>query len=361
MPMFSFSPDSPRPVRSGEELDVAVLNDYLRQHAPEMGPVLAVQQFPGGFSNLTYLLQTADSEYVLRRPPFGVNIKGGHDMGREFRVLSLLRGQYDRVPKPVVFCEDEAVLGAPFYVMERVPGLILRAHMAPKLNLTPERMRQLSEALVDNLVAIHALDVQASGLAQLGKPEGYVQRQVEGWIKRYRAAETDDIPSMNAVGAWLVNNYPPEQPPAFLHNDYKYDNVVLAADPETGEPLPIIKGVLDWEMATVGDPLMDLGASLAYWSEATDNPAHRNFNLTWIPGNLTRAEVVVRYAEGSGRDVSNILFYYVFGLYKNAVIAQQIYARWKQGHSKDDRFGQLLPMIVELGNKAETSVQKGFF
>ena len=164
---------------------------------------------------------------------------------------------------------------------------------------------------------------------------------------------------MDRVGAWLQENYPAEQAPAFLHNDYKFDNVILAPDEATGNPTPIITGVLDWEMATVGDPLMDLGATLAYWSEAADSPAYRNFNLTWLPGNLTRQEVATRYAERSGRDLTPILFYYVFGLYKNAVIAQQIYARWKQGHSQDARFGHLLPMIVELAKKATEAIGTG--
>lgn len=355
------APDAPRPVRSGEELDRAALNTYLRQHAPEVGKVVAVQQFPGGFSNLTYSLKTAMREYVLRRPPLGATIKGAHDMGREFRVLSLLKGHYDRIPNPVVYCETNEVLGAPFYLMERVPGLILRAHQAPALNLSPDRMRQLSETLVDNLVSIHALDIYQTGLIQLGKPDGYVQRQIDGWIKRYHNAETDTIPAMVRVEDWLLNYYPPEQKPAFLHNDYKYDNVLFAPDEDTGEPTPYIRGVLDWEMATVGDPLMDLGATLAYWSEASDSPAYRTFNLTWLPGNLTRQEVAARYAEQSGRDVSNLLFYYVFGLYKNAVIAQQIYARWKQGYSQDERFGKILPMIIELANKAAGSIESGTF
>ncbi|GAB4034349.1 phosphotransferase family protein [Spirosoma jeollabukense] len=351
--------DTPRPVRTGEELDLTRLNEYLAEQVPAVGLVLEVRQFAGGFSNLTYWLKTAAGEYVLRRPPAGANIKGGHDMGREFRVLSLLRGQYEKIPDPIVYCGSTDVLGVPFYIMERVPGIILRASMAPTLKLAPALMRQLSEALVDNLVAIHGLDIQTSGLIQLGKPEGYVQRQVEGWNRRYRTAETDKIPDMDHVGDWLQQNYSAEQAPAFLHNDYKFDNVLLAPDPTTGEPTPVIKGVLDWEMATVGDPLMDLGATLAYWSEATDSPAYKNFNLTWLPGNLTRQEVVARYAERSGRDLTSILFYYVFGLYKNAVIAQQIYARWKQGHSQDARFGHLLPMIIELANKAASSIKSG--
>ncbi|MFD2936372.1 phosphotransferase family protein [Spirosoma flavum] len=353
------TPDLPRSVRLGEELDLPTLTAYLQSHAPEVGAVLDVRQFSGGFSNLTYLLKTADQEYVLRRPPFGANIKGGHDMGREFRVLSLLKGHYDKIPDPVVYCESPDVMGAPFYIMTRVPGIILRPSMAPTLTISPERMRQLSEALVDNLVAIHGLNIETTRLDQLGKPEGYVQRQVEGWSKRYRNAETDKIPGMDRVENWLQDNYPTDQAPAFLHNDYKYDNVLLVPDDATSEPMPVIKGVLDWEMATVGDPLMDLGATLAYWSEAGDSPAYKNFNLTWLPGNLTRQEVVTRYAGQSGRDLSGILFYYVFGLYKNAVIAQQIYARWKQGYSQDARFGHLLPMIIELATKATGTIESG--
>ncbi|MBD2755568.1 phosphotransferase family protein [Spirosoma validum] len=355
------APDAPQPIRAGEEFDLGRLNEYLREHAPEIGTVLEVQQFPGGFSNLTYWLKTTNQEYVLRRPPVGANIKGGHDMGREFNVLSLLKGHYAKIPEPVMYCETSDVLGAPFYVMKRVPGIILRASMAPKINFAPERMRRLSKALIDNLVTIHKVNIEGSGLAQLGKPEGYVQRQVEGWIKRYRAAETDKLVAMDYIGDWLQHNYPTEQAPAFLHNDYKYDNVLLAPDKTSGEPTPVITGVLDWEMATVGDPLMDLGATLAYWSEASDSPAYRNFNLTWLPGNLTRREVVSRYAVQSGRNLSQILFYYVFGLYKNAVIAQQIYARWKQGYSRDPRFGHLLPMIIEVANKAVDSINRDEF
>ena len=348
--------DSPRPVRTGEELNLSRLNAYLREHTPEVGMITDVRQFPGGFSNLTYWLKATNQEYVLRRPPAGAAIKGGHDMGREFRVLSLLNGHYDKIPEPIIYCDTPDVVGAPFYIMKRVPGVILRASMAATLHLPPERMRQLSEALVDNLVLLHELDIEKTGLIQLGKPTGYVQRQVEGWANRYQLAQTDAIPAMDRIGDWLQQHYPTQQQPAFLHNDYKYDNVLLTPDEVSGEPTALIKGVLDWEMATVGDPLMDVGAMLAYWSEAGDSPAYRTFNLTWLPGNLTRREVVSRYANRSGRDLTDILFYYVFGLYKNAVIAQQIYARWKQGYSRDVRFGNLLPIITELSQKAATSI-----
>jgi aminoglycoside phosphotransferase (APT) family kinase protein len=275
-------------------------------------------------------------------------------MGREFRVLSLLKDHYDKIPQPFHYCENADVIGAPFYLMERINGVILRAANVPKMKLTPEILRKTSESLIDNLVALHALDIEKTGLDQLGKPEGYVQRQVEGWIKRYYNAETEKIETLDSLAEWMKLNQPQSGTPSLLHNDYKYDNVVL--DPEN---LSDILGVLDWEMATVGDPLMDLGGTLAYWSEASDTDEVKFFNLTWLPGNLTRDEVVTRYAEKSGRDLSNILFYYIFGLYKNAVIAQQIYARWKQGHTKDPRFGGLLPIIKGLGIKAQIALEKG--
>lgn len=344
--------DTTKAVRPGEELNLAALQTYLNGHVPKVGRILEISQFPGGFSNLTYCLKTAEKEYVLRRPPFGANIKGGHDMGREFRVLSLLQDHYTKIPQPLIFCEDEGVLDAPFYIMERIRGVILRPANAPSMHLSPEVLRQTSAALVDNLVELHALDIETTGLVQLGKPEGYVQRQVEGWIKRYYHAETDKIEQMDAVADWLTRNQPQSQSPTLLHNDYKYDNVIL-----NPEDFPRILGVLDWEMATVGDPLMDLGATLAYWVEATDDKTLWQFNITWLPGNLSRQEVIERYAAKSGRDLSKILFYYVFGMFKNAVIVQQIYARWKKGHTQDERFGKLLPVILDLAKRAVKALE----
>jgi aminoglycoside phosphotransferase (APT) family kinase protein len=352
--MSTIATDKTSPIRTGEELDLTKLNTYLTEAAPTVGQVTGITQFPGGFSNLTYCLQTeTGKEYVLRRPPFGANIKSAHDMGREFRVLSLLKPNYSKVPEPIVYCEDENVIGSPFYIMERIQGVILRAANAPKMGLDAETLRKASEALVDNLVNLHALDLEATGLVQLGKPDGYVQRQVEGWTKRYYAAETDKITTLDAVAEWMKVNQPLSPAPTFLHNDYKYDNVVL-----NPSDLSDILGVLDWEMSTVGDPLMDLGASLAYWSEPQDANEIKFLNLTWLPGNLNKQQVIERYAEKSGRDLSNILFYYVFGLYKNAVIVQQIYARWKAGHTKDPRFGALLPVVQALGAKASEALSK---
>ncbi len=351
--MINFPIDQPIAAREGETPDLKKLNSYLRSHVPEVNEVQTIRQFPSGYSNLTFCLTTKYKQFILRRPPVGANIKSAHDMGREFKVLSLLKKHYSKVPTPIVYCESEEIIGASFYIMERMQGVILRATNAPKLSISAELFEKLSKALVDNLVVLHALDISATGLSELGKPEGYTQRQVEGWIKRYYNAETDILEEMNLLATWLQKNLPKDQTPAFLHNDYKYDNVILDQ-----QDLSKIIGVLDWEMATVGDPLMDLGASVAYWSEAGDDPVLRSFNLTSLPGNISRQGFVDRYAEKSKRDVSNILFYYVFGLFKNAVIAQQIYARWKQGFSKDPRFGGLLMVIKCLSKQGVGSLNR---
>ncbi len=344
--------DQPVDVRKGEELNLEALNSFLLDKT-SIGPLLTQKQFPGGYSNLTYLLTTAKKEYILRRPPFGAAIKSAHDMGREYKVLSLVQAHYDKVPRPIVLCEDLNVLGTPFYIMERISGVILRPSMAKEVDIAPTRMKEISEALIDNLVLLHSLDILNTGLSQLGKPEGYIQRQVEGWGKRYFNAQTDKIESLDSIIQWLSSNMPAETTPVLLHNDYKYDNLVL--DPTD---MRKIVGVLDWEMATVGDPWMDVGASLAYWAEAGDDPLAKVFNLSWLPGNLTRREFVERYTIKSGR-TANPVFYYAFGLYKNAVIAQQIYARWKQGHSKDPRFGQLFHVIHNLGKRGVAAIEKG--
>lgn len=351
------STDQPAPVRPGEEIDLSALNKYLLSADLFESPVLEVWQFPGGYSNLTYLLKTQnEKEFVLRRPPFGAeHIKGGHDVAREYRVLRMIeKAGFAKIPKPLLLCEVLDVLGCPFYVMQRVAGIVLRAQSAQKLNLSPEQLRVTSEALVDNLVSLHALDLNATGLGQIGKPDGYVRRQVEGWHRRYLAAQTDDLPALPKIYQWLSENYPPETAATLIHNDYKYDNLIL--DPDD---LTHIRAVLDWEMCTVGDPLMDVGTALSYWAEAGDGPFERSFNLSWLPGNLTRQEFAERYAEQSSRDLSHILFYYVFGLFKNTVVMQQIYARWRQGLTKDGRFGGLLVGIEVLSGTALRAVGRG--
>ncbi len=346
--------DKTAKIRAGEELDTEKLNAYLTAHLPEVGSVAEVHQFPGGFSNLTYLIRTENAELVLRRPPFGATIKSGHDMGREFRVLSALqKSGFTKIPGPLSIDTDGTLLGAPFYIMERLNGVILRAKDGQNPDLTLEVMQHLSEKLVENLADLHSLDIENTDLGALGKPEGYVKRQVEGWIQRYRNSQTDDVPNMEAAAAWLTEQTPRPQKPTFLHNDYKFDNVVWNAE------MTEIIGVLDWEMSTVGDPLMDLGAALAYWCEENDSEFSKMFNLTWRSGCPNRRFIADRYAALTGRDLTDIAFYYVFGLFKNAVIMQQIYARWKKGLTKDPRFEGLITGVFELSKMAKKTIKSG--
>jgi aminoglycoside phosphotransferase (APT) family kinase protein len=350
--------DEARPVRAGEQLDVARLGAYLVAHLSGAEGPLVVEQFPHGHSNLTYLLRLGDRELVLRRPPFGTRVETAHDMGREYRILSRLCRVYEPAPCPVLSCEDESILGAPFYLMERRRGIILRRTPPPDRPLPPAMVRRLGEALVDNLARLHALDYRAAGLGDLGKPEGYVERQVTGWTRRYQDARTDDISALEQVAAWLAGTMPDESGAALIHNDYKLDNLML--DP--GD-LTRIVAVLDWEMATLGDPLMDLGTTLGYWIEAGDPEPLRRHGVgpTALPGSLTRRELVERYRQTTGRDVTNMLFHYVFGLFKIAVIAQQIYARYVKGHTRDRRFAGLNEVVTALGLGAVQAIGAGQF
>ncbi len=350
--------DRPRSVREGEELDVEGLTAYLRQSVPEIGAdgTVTVEQFPSGHSNLTYAVRAAGHEYVLRRPPFGSKVKSAHDMGREYRILSKLHAAYPLAPEAVVMCEDESVIGARFYMMRRLRGVIIRKSLPPSMTLSPDVLRTLQLNLVDNLARIHAVDYQRAGLGDLGKPEGYVERQVTGWTKRYTDSCTDDIPAVTEVARWLAEHLPDESGSALLHNDYKLDNVVLDSN-----DLTRIVGVLDWEMSTLGDPLMDLGTLLGYWVEPGDGDALQimKWGPTTEPGALTRAEIAERYARASGRDVGNPLYYYVFGMFKTAVVIQQIYYRYKQGLTKDERFAIMIMGVHALANKAAEHIASG--
>jgi aminoglycoside phosphotransferase (APT) family kinase protein len=345
--------DQPASVRERETLDTTKLQAYLHEHLPNAGQTLTVAQFPSGYSNLTYLLRLGNQELVLRRPPLGANIKSAHDMAREYRLLSALIDVYRKVPRPLLYCDDPAIIGAPFYVMERATGIILRNRPPRGLIITPQLMRQICMTLVDTLAELHEIDYAACGLADLGQPQGYIERQVNGWTKRYSAAQTDDIPAMEATAEWLHNHMPRTTRATLIHNDFKYDNVVL--DPH--DPTRII-AVLDWEMATIGDPLMDLGTTLGYWAEADDPVELRQFGLTSLPGNLSRDEFIQRYAECSGQDVSKILFYYVYGLFKVAVIVQQIYARYRQGYTSDSRFAALIHVVHACSRMATQALDK---
>jgi|CXWL01.1.fsa_nt_gi aminoglycoside phosphotransferase (APT) family kinase protein len=349
---YSENIDKAVTAREGEAPDTDKLKNYLSALLPGFDRELMIEQFPGGYSNLTFLLKTPGKEYVLRKPPKGANIKSAHDMGREFKVLSALQPVYKPIPAPILFCDDETIIGSPFYMMERVKGIILRNKIPKGLELSSGMMKSISESAVDNLAALHSINLETTGLINMGKPEGYIQRQVEGWIKRYFNAETDTIEKMNKTADWMQANMPADGEPAFIHNDYKYDNLVL--DPEN---LNNIIAVLDWEMATVGNPLMDLGTSLGYWGEANDSDALKPFNLTWLPGNLTREEVVQRYATSKNISVPDMLFYYVFGSFKIGVIVQQIYARYKKGLTKDERFAGLIHVVNACAANAQKAIK----
>ncbi len=352
--------DTTRAVRPGEELDASKLAAFLSSQVGALsglnGAELTIEQFPGGHSNLTYLVKARGAEWVLRRPPFGNKVKSAHDMSREVRVTTKLAPLYPPAPRVVAFTEDESILGAPFYVMERIRGVILRKRLPEGVFIDPPLARKLSRAVIDGLADLHAIDYQVAGLGDFGKPDGYVERQVTGWTERYIKSQTDDVPDVLAIAEWLKSRLPTSPAPTVLHNDWKYDNLVL----DTNDMSSII-GVLDWEMATIGDPLMDLGTALSYWVDPMDDDMLRAiaFGPTMLPGSLTRPELAARYATRTGRDISNILFYYCFALFKTAVVAQQIYARFKKGLTKDERFAMMIVGVQVLSRVALEAAKRG--
>jgi aminoglycoside phosphotransferase (APT) family kinase protein len=341
-------------VRQGELLDQPRLEGFLRERLALSGP-LRVEQFPAGYSNLTYLLRMGERELVLRRPPIGARIATAHDMGREYRILERLAPVYPKAPRPLLY-DEGTLLGVPFYLMERVRGVILRRDLPEGLALGAQQMARLSTTLLEVLAELHAVDCAGAGLADLGRPDGYVLRQLGGWSDRYAKARTDDVPELERVAAWLAENRPPDASAALIHNDYKFDNVVL--DPAD---LGRIVAVLDWEMATIGDPLMDLGTTLAYWADPDDPEAWQQASLSRLTlreGSLGRAGLVDLYGRLTGRDVGSAVFYYAYGLFKVAVIAQQIYARYRQGLTKDARFAGLGAVVAACGQMAALAIEK---
>ena len=338
-------------VRAGEEVDLARVGDYLRAQGMALQGTPTLRQFPGGASNLTYLIRYDNDELILRRPPFGHIAKSAHDVVREARIMQMLRPVYPFVPVIHAICEDTAVIGAPFYVMERLVGIIPRQDFPPSLQLDATQTRQLCLNVLDKLIALHQLDPQAAGLDQLGKGEGYVARQIEGWSKRFRAARTDDVSDFEGVMRWLDAKQPRQEVAIrLIHNDFRFDNVVL--DP--ADPMRVI-GVLDWEMATLGDPLMDLGNSLAYWVQADDDPFMLGSRRqpTNAPGMLTRQEVIAYYGERTGWSVANFDFYEVYGLFRLAGIVQQIYQRYKAGNARNPVFATFGAFANYLGQRCE--------
>jgi aminoglycoside phosphotransferase (APT) family kinase protein len=331
-------------VRAGEELDLSRLQPFLLEHFGHSVPI-TVEQFLSGHSNLTYLVKLGGREVVLRRPPFGSKVRSAHDMAREYRVLSKLHATYPVAPKALLYCDDLSILNSPFYLMEPIRGMILRRDPPLGMAFPPETAQRLSEAFVDNLACLHRLDHAAIGLADLGKPQGYLERQVKGWIERYHNSKTHDLPEVERISTWLTGRMPARHDTALIHNDYKYDNVVLDSD----DPTKIV-GVLDWEMCTLGDPLTDLGTALAYWTDPQDADELQEIRSapTTLPGTLTRTQLVERYAVASGRDPGDMIFYLTFARFKVAVIIQQIFYRYAQGLTRDARFAALPERIHTL-------------
>ncbi len=344
-----------KPIRPGEELNIENLQAFLLEILDVGTDKIEILQFPAGSSNLTYLVKIGDEEYVLRRPPFGNTVKSAHDMSREFNVLLKLSKAYQPAPKPLIYCQDEAIIGSEFYLMERRKGLIIRGKSPENLENSSELQRRVCESFIENLVEFHSLDYEKIGLGDLGKPEGYATRQVEGWTKRYFNAKTDEHAELETAIEWLNANIPESHGASLVHNDYKFDNVMLNPD-----NLTEIIAVLDWEMTTVGEPLMDLGSSLAYWmsKDAGEEMLSMPFNPRVLMENISRRELVEMYEKMSGKNVADMLFYYVFGTFKLAVIAQQIYFRFVKGFTNDKRFATFNHFVNSLGKIAENAIEK---
>ncbi|MBA3952882.1 MAG: phosphotransferase family protein [Rubrobacter sp.] len=344
-------------VREGEGFDAGSVESVLREKIDGLPDgELEVEQFPSGASNLTYLLKIGAWEGVLRRPPMGPIPPKAHDMGRESGILSKLNAAYPLAPKPYFFTDDESVIGAPFYVMEKRTGVVLDDSFPEDVRPDEELCRGISRTVVDTLVELHAVDPAEAGLGELGRPEGFLERQTKGWISRYDEAKTDEIEEVGPLTDWLVNNVPDSPPPTVIHNDYKLNNLVLNPD-----DLTEVRAVLDWEMTTVGDPLFDLAVSLSYWVEPGDPDDLKAVmpTVTSTPGFMTRRELIDRYAEKSGRDLSEMHWYVVFGYFKLAGILQQIFARWKNGQTSDERFATFGDRVRTLILHAETLSRTG--
>lgn len=345
-------------VRADERFDQSILAGYLRGKVPDSEKPLFVRQFGGGAANLTYLLQYGDpdaeaadlTEYVLRRPPLGPVAKSAHDMSREYRVLSVLYQAFSLAPRAFLYCEDPEIIGADFFVMERRKGAVVRQSIPELYADVPNAARQMSGALIDALADFHAVDYAALGLETLGRPHGFLERQIEGWYKRWHAAKEDDLALMDELYRWLKENQPQNEVASLVHNDYKLDNVML----DRNDPSKIV-AIFDWDMCTLGDPLCDLGALLCYWSEPSDPDYYKNASMMPVdnPNFMTRAELVERYAARSGRDVSNIHFYHALGLYRLVVIVAQIYIRYVRGQTQDQRFasfGKRIPLLLQAAH-----------
>jgi aminoglycoside phosphotransferase (APT) family kinase protein len=351
-------------LRPGEELDLEVLDHYLHEHlvAPadyDSSSPIEIEQFPGGHSNLTYLVRYREQEFVLRRPPVGPVAPTAHNMPREYRLLSLINPVFPLAPKPILLCEDTSILGVPFYLMERRRGLIVRFNVPAEIGENLGLRRRLSEKVVDTLVALHAVDIHSSGIGQIGRPVGFVRRQVLGWAERWQRSKTGELPEMDQVIQWLTDRIPPDSEhqlgqATIVHNDFKLDNLMFDRDDPSG-----VVAVLDWEMCTVGDPLVDVGLFLTYWTMAGGGDRNSSLRaITHGPGWLTREEIIERYQSKTGRDLSRIVFYETFARFKVAVVIQQIYFRYVRGQTRDGRFRNFDQLVLSLTSEALKLAQR---
>jgi aminoglycoside phosphotransferase (APT) family kinase protein len=357
-------PDSSdtKPVRASEQLDWDALARYTRSRLAaelserfDVSSPLTVEQFPGGHSNLTYLLRFGEQEFVMRRPPFGPVAPTAHNMAREYRILAAVHPVFPLAPRPFALCEDDSVVGSTFYLMERRHGLVVRFEEPPELTNRPVERRRVSEAMVDALADLHKVDVSAPPLSSLGKPAGFVGRQVSGWSDRWKRSQTSDLSEMDALSRWLVEHLPPDPSrPSLVHGDFKLDNVMLDAD-DIGR----IVAVFDWEMSAVGDPLVDLGILLAYWVHtATESQRDALTSITHGAGWFTRQEILKRYGARTGLDLTKIAFYEVFAVFKLAVVLQQIFFRYHRGQTDDQRFARLDERVTWLARIGAALVEK---
>lgn len=339
------SGDSAGRVRADEALNIAAVDAWLKTQVHDLRGTPKVTQYSGGASNWTYRLQYDSHDLVLRRPPAGTKAKGAHDMGREFRIQQSLKPVFAYVPDMVALCSDESVIGAEFYVMQRLDGIILRKNPPADFKLSPAQVRSLCFKVLDTLIALHQVDYQAAGLSGMGKGAGYARRQIEGWSERYSKARTWNVPRGTKIMRWLQDNIPQQERICITHNDYRFDNLVL----DSTDPTCIV-GVLDWELATLGDPLMDLGNLLAYWVEAGDDFLAQSTRRqpTHLPGMLTRREVVEYYCGKMGFSADNWAFYEVYGLFRLSGIAQQIYYRYHHKQTRNPAFKNFWLMVNYL-------------
>lgn len=336
-------------VRTGEDFDREGLKEYLLQQKLIADQPLEVKQFPSGSSNLTYFIRCGNWEGVMRRPPFGNLPPKAHDMKREASLLAKMYTQFKRIPKPYVFCEDQSVIGAPFYIMERKDGIVLDSSFPKDYMVTEEKCLQISTTVVDTLVEIHSIDYKSASLGDFGRPDGFVERQVLSWIKRYNLVKTEEVQALDRLSSWLIDNIPKTQDVTIIHNDFKLNNLLFSKD------LTEVNAVLDWEMATIANPIFDLGITLGYWIQEDDPDYLKNVQptVTHFPGFISRQQFIELYASKTGRDTSSIHFYIVLAYFRLAVVLQQMYYRWKMGQTQDERFATHDSNVKNLINHAD--------